>query len=72
MFFFIVFSSKSFACICTVFWNEWNKQQTIETINYTDVIFIGELKTFGDDFYEFEITNVFNGNLKKGEIVTGY
>lgn len=72
IFFLIAFSSKSFACICTVFWNEWNEQQTLEMINYTDVIFIGELKTLADDCYEFEITNVFNGNVKKGEIVTGY
>ncbi|PZW39027.1 hypothetical protein LX95_02165 [Mesonia algae] len=72
IFFLIAFSSKSFACICTKFWNEWNKQQTLEVINYSDLIFIGELKTIADDCYEFEITDVFNGNVKKGEIVTGY
>jgi len=69
---FLAFSPKVFACMCEVFWNQWNEQQTINTINYSDVIFIGELKTLADDCYEFEIINVFNGNVKKGEIVTGY
>jgi hypothetical protein len=68
---FISFIPKSFACMCTVFWNEWNEQQTIETIEFSDVIFIGELKALADDCYEFEIIKVFNGNLEKGNVVAG-
>ncbi|PHR13246.1 MAG: hypothetical protein COA40_07085 [Aequorivita sp.] len=69
---FIVFVHDASACICELIWNEWDEQQTIEVINYSDVIFIGELKALTDDCYEFEIINVFNGNVRKGEIVTGY
>lgn len=58
--------------MCDVFWNQWNEQQTINMINNRDLIFIGELKTLTDDCYDFEIISVFNGNLKKGGVVTGY
>ncbi|WP_203296788.1 hypothetical protein [Luteirhabdus pelagi] len=71
-FFFIAFIQNSSACICELFWNDWNEQQMIDVINYSDVIFIGELKARADDCYEFEIIEIFNGSLKKGEIVTGY
>ncbi|MDC7998418.1 hypothetical protein [Gilvibacter sediminis] len=72
--FLVVFVPNSFACICTTLWQVWNKDEYIELVNYTDVIFIGELKvvSFEEDCYEFEILDVFKGDVEVGSILTGH
>ncbi|WP_435577887.1 hypothetical protein [Gilvibacter sp.] len=72
--FLLAYIPKSFACLCLNLWNEWDESEVREQFSYTDVIFIGELKSISleEKCYEFEIINTFKGDLKKEEIVQGY
>jgi len=62
----------SYGCICGLFWRKWDEKKAEDFINYTDIIFIGELVTYADDCYEFKVIKPYKGNIKKDDIIDGY
>jgi hypothetical protein len=69
----IVFTAKSFACICSkMVWAEWNKEDIKSSMESNDIIFIGKLVSVSKDYYEFKVLEVFKGDVKKDEILKGF
>lgn len=69
----ITFRIEVFACECNrLIWSEWDKEEVKNSMEFNEVIFIGELVSVKKAHYEFKVLNVFKGKLKENDIIKGF